>query len=67
MTSQTHLRFGKELEQLKISDIELLIENKIDESQNLEYKEPTGNLQGDCDDLSKTISGFLNTDGGARA
>jgi hypothetical protein len=64
MASQTHLRFGKELEQLSIRDVEFLIENKIDESQNLEYKQPTNDLNKDCDELAKTISGFLNTDGG---
>ena len=64
MVSLTQLRFGKELEQLKVSDIEFLIERRIDESQSLEYKEPTSNLEKDCDDLAKAISGFLNTEGG---
>jgi len=64
MVSFTQLRFGKELEQLRIGDIELLIKNKTDESQNLEYKQPTNDLQEDCGYLAKTISGFLNTDGG---
>lgn len=64
MASLTQLRFGKELEQLRIGDIERLIERRIDESQNLEYKQPTDNLEEDCDYLAKAISGFLNTDGG---
>lgn len=64
MTSQTYLRFGKELEQVSFRDVEFLIENRIDESQNLEYKQPTDNLQKDCDYLAKAISGFLNTGGG---
>jgi len=64
MVTATQSRFGKELERLQISDIELLIENEIDESQNLEYKESTENVQKDCNYLAKSISGFLNTDGG---
>ena len=64
MVTPTQSRFGKELERLQISDIEPLIKNNIDESQNLEYKEPTENVEKDCNHLAKTISGFLNTDGG---
>jgi len=64
MINPSQLRFGKELEKLQISDILLLIQNKIDESQNLEYKEPSKDLNKDCNNLSETISGFLNTDGG---
>lgn len=55
MASLTRLRFGKELEQLEICDIESLIENRIDESQTLEYKEPTNNVEKDCDDIAKEI------------
>lgn len=64
MVTPSQLRFGKELEQLRMSDIESLIQNKIDESQNLEYKEPSKDLNEDCNGLAETISGFLNTDGG---
>lgn len=62
--SHCQLRFEKNLEKLEISDIEFLIKNKIDESQNLEYKEPSRNTDDDFNYLSKTISGFLNTYGG---
>lgn len=64
MATQSQLRFGKELQKLQIRDIDILIQNRIDESQNLEYKEPGKNLNTDCNDLAKAISGFLNTDGG---
>jgi len=64
MVTQSQLRFGKELGKLQIRDIHALIQNKIDESQNLEYKEPSENLNKDCNNLAQTISGFLNTDGG---
>lgn len=64
MINPSQLRFKKELENLRISDILSLIENKIDESQNLEYKEPSRNSDKDCNNLAETISGFLNTDGG---
>lgn len=64
MVTPSQLRFGKELEQLQMSDIGSLIQNKIDESQNLEYKEPSKDLNEDCNGLAETISGFLNTDGG---
>jgi len=58
------LRFGKKLEDLGIGNIRSLIENRIDESQNLEYKEPSEKLQEDCNDVARTICSFLNTDGG---
>ena len=64
MTSQSKLRFGKELNKLNINDVKLLISNKIPESQNLEYKKPTNDPQKDCDALAVVISGFLNTEGG---
>lgn len=64
MVNPSQLRFGKELERLQISDILSLIQNNIDESQNLEYKEPSNNLGKDCEHLAKSMSGFLNTDGG---
>jgi hypothetical protein len=64
MVSLALLRFNKELEKLDTQDIESLIQNKIDESLTLEYKEPTENSEKDCDDIAKTISGFLNTEGG---
>ena len=64
MVTPSQLRFGKELEKLQIRDIVTLIKNKIDESQNLEYKQPSKDLNKDCNYLAKTISGFLNTDGG---
>ena len=47
-----------------MKDIDLLIKNEIEESQNLEYKQPSKNLEEDCNSLAVTISGFLNTDGG---
>jgi hypothetical protein len=58
------LRFGKELKDLLLGDIQFLIDEKIDESQNLEYKQPTQDHQKDCDNLAEVIAGFLNTDGG---
>jgi len=64
MVNPSQLRFGKELEKLQINDILSLIQNKVDESQNLEYKEPSKDLSEDCNNLAKSISGFLNTDGG---
>ena len=64
MANPSLLRFGKEIEKLRISDIVSLIQNKIDESHNLEYKEPSKDLNKDCNYLAKSISGFLNTDGG---
>ncbi|MFB0514820.1 MAG: helix-turn-helix domain-containing protein [Candidatus Bathyarchaeia archaeon] len=64
MVNPSQLRFGKEIEKLQISDIVSLIQNKIDESQNLEYKEPSLDLNKDCNNLAETISGFLNTSGG---
>ena len=64
MSSHSILRFRKNLSKLNIDDIQLLIDNKIDESQNLEYKTPTKNVNKDSDYLAKAISGFLNTDGG---
>lgn len=64
MVNPSQLRFRKELEKLQISDIQSLIKNKVDESQNLEYKEPSKDLNEDCNNLAKAMSGFLNTDGG---
>lgn len=64
MASICKLRFGKELSELKIQDIQLLIDNKIDESINLDYKQSSDDPQKDCDNLAEVISSFLNTDGG---
>lgn len=64
MVTPSELRFGKRLSELQISDIEFLVQNKIEESHNLEYKGPSENLQEECNYLAKAISGFLNTDGG---
>jgi len=64
MVIPSELRFGKAIRRVSISDIKSLIQNQIDESHNLEYKQPSSNLEKDCNDLGKTISGFLNTDGG---
>ena len=64
MTSFSNVRFGKELNELKISDIQLLIDNKIDESQNLDYKQPGSDIQENSNNLAEVISSFLNTDGG---
>lgn len=64
MVTPSLLRFGRELEKLQLSDIEALIQAKIDESQNLEYKEPSNDLEKDCNNIAEGISGFLNTDGG---
>ena len=52
MVSSSQIRFGKNLNEVEISDIEKLIEYKIDESQNLEYKQPTENVEKDCNYLS---------------
>jgi hypothetical protein len=64
MVSQCKLRFGKGIGEIEIADFQLLINDKIDESQNLEYKKPTDEPQKDCDNLAEVISGFLNTEGG---
>ena len=64
MVTPSELRFGKAIHRVTTGDIESLIQNKIDESHNLEYKGPTSKLEDDCNYLAKTISGFLNTDGG---
>jgi len=64
MTFQSNMRFGKELKDLQLSDIQFLIDEKIDESQNLEYKQPTQDPQKDCDNIAEVIASFLNTDGG---
>ena len=64
MTSISKLRFGKELSQLTVNDIQLLINNKIDESQNLDYKQPSGDPHIDCNNIAIVISSFLNTAGG---
>lgn len=64
MSSHVQMRFNKELKNLTIKDIQLLIDNNIDESQNLEYKQPTEDIQRDTNDLAEAISGFLNTEGG---
>jgi len=64
MVTPSELRFGKAIHRVSIGDIESLIQNRIDESHNLEYKQPSSNLEKDCNYLAKTMSGFLNTDGG---
>jgi len=64
MVNQCKSRFGKEIEELNESDIAILIDNKVDESHNLEYTEPSQNVDKDCNELAKMISGFLNTGGG---
>lgn len=64
MVTQSQLRFGKKLDELKMLDIDFLINNKIEESQNLEYKQPSKNIDENSNFLAETISGFLNTDGG---
>jgi hypothetical protein len=62
--SQSNLRFGKDLKDLHLSDIQFLINEKIDESQNLDYTQPSSDPEKDCDGVAKEVSGFLNTDGG---
>lgn len=64
MGSICRSRFGEDLNELQINDVDSLIENRVDESQTLEYKKPTEDIQVDCDHLAKTGSGFLNTEGG---
>jgi hypothetical protein len=64
MDSISKLRFGKELSELTVENIQLLIDNKIDESINLDYKQSCGEPQKDCDNLAAVISSFLNTEGG---
>lgn len=64
MNSFSILRFGKEINELTINDIQLLIDNKIDESQNLDYKQPSNDSQVNSNNLAEVISSFLNTDGG---
>jgi hypothetical protein len=64
MTSISKLRFEKKLSELTVNDIQLLIDNRIDESQNLDYKQPSDDLQNDTNKLAEVISSFLNTDGG---
>jgi hypothetical protein len=64
MTSSSKLRFGKELNELTTDDIQLLIDNKIDESYNLDYKQPSGDAHSDCNNIAIVVSSFLNTAGG---
>lgn len=64
MVTPSELRFGKAIHRVRLGDIESLIQNKIAESHNLEYKSPSSNVDDDCNYLARTISGFLNTDGG---
>jgi hypothetical protein len=47
MTNHSTLRFGKELKDLQLSDVQFLIDEKIDESQNLEYKQPSTEPKND--------------------
>lgn len=54
--------FGKNLESLTIEDIKRLIKNEKEENQYIEYKSPE--ILRSPEKLSKTISGFLNADGG---
>ena len=64
MSSPSKLRFGKELNDLELNDIQSLINEQIDESQNLDYKQPSQNPQKDSDNLAEVMASFLNTDGG---
>ena len=64
VTKHSLLRFGKELTDLRLSHVQFLIDEKIDESQTLEYKKPTNNPQKDCDNIAEVIASFLNTEGG---
>ncbi|MCW4005831.1 MAG: ATP-binding protein [Candidatus Bathyarchaeota archaeon] len=49
-----------------MKDIQFLINNGIEESQNLEYKQPNQEEEfgADCDNIARILSSFLNTDGG---
>lgn len=64
MVSSSELRFKKELNKLDLKDVSILIEHKIEESYNLEYKQPTRNVKKDCNSIAKQISAFLNSNGG---
>lgn len=64
MVNSSQLRFGKEVDKLDLKDISILVEHKIEESYNLEYKQPTRNVKKDCNSIAKQISGFLNSNGG---
>ncbi len=64
MVNSSQLRFGKEVDKLDLIDISILVEHKIEESYNLEYKQPTRNVKKDCNSIAKQISGFLNSNDG---
>ena len=55
--------FGKDkLESIQKEDIDKLIEDKVEESQHLDYEEIP--IKPKFDGLAKHVSGFLNTSGG---
>lgn len=54
--------FGKESTDLRIQDIQSLIDIKREEDHHLEYKDPQ--ILGKPERLSEWISAFLNADGG---
>lgn len=62
MKERSKIIFGKDLDKINIEDIEDLIRSKREEGQYLEYKSPE--ILRSPEKLSKTLSGFLNADGG---
>jgi hypothetical protein len=58
-----HIFTRESIEEIKLGDIQRLIDNKIEEFLHLDYEEiPSKNVS--YDGLSRHISGFLNTSGG---
>ena len=54
--------FGKPAEEIRLSDIQALIDNKVEESHHLEYK--SGQILKKREQLSEWVSAFLNAEGG---
>lgn len=54
--------FGKPAEEVRLSDIQALIDNKVEEGHHLEYK--SGQILKKREQLSEWVSAFLNAEGG---
>lgn len=54
--------FGKEPADIELTDIQNLVDNKVEENKMLEYKAP--GILSHANDLSQWISSFLNAEGG---
>src|SRR3989339_2090926 len=60
------MKFIFEDENITVSDIQKLIDNQIEESIHLEYKQSDafGKTDGKKKEISKDVSSFANSDGG---